>query len=99
MTLLNMGGPGSNKSGNGDISRNRIDVCPFPGHSRVSYLQRKQRCEKEERKKRTNRASIQSNQQWRRLRCVEEFCIRSQTAAPKLRLEWLTCYEAKGNLR
>ena len=49
--------------------------------------------------KRTNRASIQSNQQWRPWQCVEEFCIRSRTAAPKLRSEWLTCYEAKGNLR
>ena len=49
--------------------------------------------------KRTNRASIRSNQLWRRLQCVKEFCIRSRTAAPKLRSEWFTCYEAKGNLR
>ena len=31
--------------------------------------------------KRTNRAFIQSNQQWRPWQCVEEFCIRSRTAA------------------
>ena len=49
--------------------------------------------------KRTNRASIQSNQKWRRIKCVEEFCIRSRTAAPKLSSDSLTCYEAKGNLR
>ena len=49
--------------------------------------------------KRTDRASIQSNQKWRRIKCVEEFCIRSQTAAPKLSSDSLTCYEAKGNLR
>ena len=49
--------------------------------------------------KRTDRASIQSNQKWRRIKCVEEFCIRSRTAAPKLSSDSLTCYEAKGNLR
>lgn len=49
--------------------------------------------------KRTHRASFQSNQKWRRLQCVEEFCFRSRTAAPKLSSERLTCYEAKGNLR
>ena len=49
--------------------------------------------------KRTDRASIQSNQKWLRLKCVEEFCIRSRTAAPKLSSDSLTCYEAKGNLR
>ena len=49
--------------------------------------------------KRTDRASIQSNQKWRRLQCVEEFCIRSRTAGPKLSSERLTCYKAKGNLR
>ena len=48
--------------------------------------------------KRTDRASIQSNQKWRRIKCVEEFCIRSRTAAPKLSSDSLTCYEAKGNL-
>ena len=49
--------------------------------------------------KRTDRASIQSNQKWRRIKCVEEFCIRSRTAAPKWSSDSLTCYEAKGNLR
>ena len=49
--------------------------------------------------KRTDRASIQSNQKWRWLKCVEEFCIRSRTAAPKLSSDSLPCYEAKGNLR
>ena len=49
--------------------------------------------------KRTDRASIQSNQKWRRMKWVEEFCIRSRTAAPKLSSDSLTCYEAKGNLR
>ena len=49
--------------------------------------------------KRTDRASIQSNQKWRWIKCVEEFCIRSRTAAPKVSSDSLTCYEAKGNLR
>ena len=48
--------------------------------------------------KRTDRASIQSNQKWRRMKCVEEFCIGRRTAAPKLSSDSLTCYEAKGNL-
>ena len=49
--------------------------------------------------KRTDGASIQGNQKWRRLKCAEEMCIRSRTVAPKLSSERLTCYEAKGNLR
>ena len=49
--------------------------------------------------KRIDRASIQSIRKWRQFKCAEEIRIRSRTVAPKLSLEWLTCYQAKGNLR
>ena len=49
--------------------------------------------------KRIDRASIQSNRKWRQFKCAEEIRIRSRTVAPKLTLEKLTCYQAKGNLR
>ncbi|XP_067050637.1 uncharacterized protein [Acropora muricata] len=46
----------------------------------------------------SERASIQSNRKWHQLKCAEEILLRSRTVGPKLSLERLTCYQAKGNL-